>query len=180
MKTYLETSNPRLVLFIFLALGIFALGSALYIYKSLFRIRVCGVFAHYLVPFGRLGDRVNRHLAKIFVSHELFERWRELPFVGAVLIDRAPHLPEILAEDGLTCVLHAAVVGRQRDRQKDDHNEHRDHQFEQRKPTLIFMLSQHTHFPYHSLYFTPFSPSCSEDERTSNTFISSHDVWSFV
>src|SRR6266478_284989 len=99
-----------------------------------------------LSAFGRVGivasgnsqifltrDGIDRKFAHISRRNEFIERLWQLPFVGAVLIEKRSHFVQIVSQDGLTRVHDCFLVLRQGDGREDDDNRNNDHQLKQRK-----------------------------------------------
>ena len=84
-------------------------------------------------PIFLIRERIDRKFAHISRRNEFIERLWQLPFVGAVLIEKRSHFVQIISQDGLTRVHDCFLVLRQGDGREDDDNRNNDHQLKQRE-----------------------------------------------
>jgi len=130
------------------AVAVLALGETFNIYHPLFGVLGIWVLALNFIPFIFVEDRIHGFLVQIFGLDELVDGFRQLALIGRELIYGPPHLPEIFMQDSFARVLNAPLVGRNSNREKDDHDKHRDHQFEQRKASLSSAITSHYTSPH--------------------------------
>src|SRR6185369_15621198 len=121
--------------------------------RILRRVRVVSL---YFLPLGLVRDRIDRLFPQVLRRHKVVQTRRKFALVRGRLIYCSAHLPKIFMQDRLARMLNCFLISRDRYRKKDDHNEHCDHQFEERKSPLTEAGRRTTEREIRSPFF-PFS-----------------------
>src|SRR5437660_8890759 len=85
-------------------------GCTMHIGDALSAFRRVGIVASGNSPIFLTRDGIDRKFAHISRRNEFIERLWQLPFVGAVLIEKRSHFVQIVSQDGLTRVHDCFLV----------------------------------------------------------------------
>jgi len=85
-----------------------------------------------------MGYGIHRHFTKVTGVHEILQADRGLLFISCVLVDYAPHFPQIVLQNGFSGIEHHGPVHGYGNRRQYPEDRDDDHQLEKSKTVSLW------------------------------------------